>query len=142
MTLKTVGTRAVTATDTVTGSITGTQSGLVVTAAGASTLVLTGATGGTAGVVSSVTVTAKDAYNNTATGYTGTVHFTSTDGQASLPVNYTFVAATTVCAPSPTGSRSKVWARQCYGNGHRHGYDHGEPDRPDGHPRCCLGPRA
>jgi hypothetical protein len=37
-------------------------------------------------------VTAQDAYGNTATGYTGTVHFTSSDGAASLPVNYTFVA--------------------------------------------------
>ena len=39
-----------------------------------------------------VTVTAKDAYGNMATGYTGTVHFTSSDGQAVLPANYTFVA--------------------------------------------------
>jgi adhesin/invasin len=27
------------------------------------------------------------------TGYTGTIHFTSTDGTASLPANYTFTAA-------------------------------------------------
>ena len=38
------------------------------------------------------TVTAKDAFGNTAVGYTGTVHFTSNDGQAVLPANYTFVA--------------------------------------------------
>jgi len=37
-------------------------------------------------------VTAQDIYGNTATGYTGTVHFTSSDGAASLPANYTFVA--------------------------------------------------
>ena len=35
---------------------------------------------------------AVDASNNTFTGYTGTIHFTSTDGQAVLPANYTFVA--------------------------------------------------
>src|SRR5260370_39150071 len=46
----------------------------------------------TAGAVLTVTVTAKDAYGNVATGYTGTVHFTSTDLQAVLPANYTFVA--------------------------------------------------
>ena len=39
-----------------------------------------------------VTVTAMDAYGNTATGYTGTVHFTSTDGAAVLPADYTFTA--------------------------------------------------
>ena len=38
-----------------------------------------------------MTVTAVDAYGNVATGYTGTVHFTSSDGQAVLPANYTFI---------------------------------------------------
>ena len=41
----------------------------------------------------SVTVTARDAFGNIATGYTGTVHFTSSDGQAALPADYTFTAA-------------------------------------------------
>jgi hypothetical protein len=36
------------------------------------------------------TLTAYDASYNVATGYTGTVHFTSTDGAATLPVDYTF----------------------------------------------------
>ena len=40
-----------------------------------------------------VTVTAYDAYGNVATGYTGTVTFTSSDGQAALPASYTFTAA-------------------------------------------------
>jgi hypothetical protein len=47
----------------------------------------------TAGSAFSATVTARDAGNNTLTGYVGTVHFTSTDGAAVLPANYTFVAA-------------------------------------------------
>ena len=34
-----------------------------------------------------------DAYGNVATGYTGTVHFTSSDGLAALPANYTFTTA-------------------------------------------------
>ena len=46
----------------------------------------------TAGTSLSVTVTAEDAYDNAATGYTGTVHFTSSDGQAVLPGDYTFTA--------------------------------------------------
>jgi hypothetical protein len=39
------------------------------------------------------TVTACDPYGNVATGYRGTVHFTSTDGGASLPADYPFQAA-------------------------------------------------
>jgi len=43
----------------------------------------------TAGTAFSVTVTALDASNAVVTGYTGTVHFTSSDTQAMLPVNST-----------------------------------------------------
>src|SRR5712691_11801720 len=46
----------------------------------------------TAGSEFSVTVTALDASDNTVTGYTGTVSFTSTDGAATLPADYTFTA--------------------------------------------------
>ncbi len=46
----------------------------------------------TAGTAASVTVTARDTYGNIATGYRGTVHFTSSDGQAVLPANYVFVS--------------------------------------------------
>jgi hypothetical protein len=40
-----------------------------------------------------VTLTALDAFGNQATGYQGTVHFSSTDPQATLPDDYTFTAA-------------------------------------------------
>ena len=40
-----------------------------------------------------MTITLKDAFGNIATGYVGTVHFTSSDGQALLPADYTFTAA-------------------------------------------------
>jgi hypothetical protein len=87
-TLKTAGSQFLKATDTVTGSITGMQSNILVTPAAASTLVVAGFPSLiTAGVPGMVTVTAKDPYNNTATGYGGTVHFTSSDGQASLPID-------------------------------------------------------
>jgi hypothetical protein len=46
----------------------------------------------TAGTAFSVTVTAQDQFGNTITNYTGTVHFTSNDGAATLPANYTFIA--------------------------------------------------
>ena len=93
VTLKTAGTRTITATDTVTSSITGVQAGIVVNPAAASTFVVAGlTTPRTAGVAGSVTVTARDPFGNTATGYRGTVHFTSTDTQAALPANYVFTS--------------------------------------------------
>src|SRR5436305_9195572 len=49
------------------------------------------ATAGT--TISNVVVTALDAGNATVAGYAGTIHFTSTDGSASLPADYTFVAS-------------------------------------------------
>ena len=89
VTLKTAGTQSITATDTVTPGITGVDSGLVVTAAAATHFGVTGGVDVTAGTVENITVTALDPYGNTATGYTGTVHVTSSDGQAVLPSNAT-----------------------------------------------------
>jgi len=47
----------------------------------------------TAGVARNFTVTLRDQYGNVATGYTGSVRFTSSDGKAVLPADYTFTAA-------------------------------------------------
>jgi ELWxxDGT repeat protein len=44
----------------------------------------------TAGNAFPVTVTVLDRYGHTGSIYTGTVHFTSSDGAATLPANYTF----------------------------------------------------
>src|SRR4029077_3524862 len=90
-TLKTAGSRSVTATDTAAGSTTGSAT-VSVSAAAASTYQVSAPSSATAGSSVNVTVSAKDAFGNTATGYTGTVHFTSSDGQAVLPANYTFTA--------------------------------------------------
>src|SRR5207253_3239776 len=93
-TLKTAGSRSLTATDTVTSTITGSQSGIAINPAPASSLIVSDfASPSTAGTAGTVTVTAKDAYGNIATGYTGTVHFTSSDGQGVLPADDAFVAA-------------------------------------------------
>src|SRR5262249_14666319 len=93
-TLKTVGTRSITATDTVTSSIKGSQSGITVQPAAASALRVNGfPSPPTAGPAHRVTVTALDAYGNVATSYTGTIHFTSSDSQAVLPANYTFTTS-------------------------------------------------
>src|SRR5262249_5303798 len=87
-TLKTADSQSLTATDTVAGSITGTQSGIAVNPAAASTLIVGGyQSPTTAGVAQSFAVTAKDPFGNTATGYTGTVTFSSTDAQAVKPAN-------------------------------------------------------
>src|SRR5262249_57778295 len=61
-------------------------------AAAAQTLSFTAPTSATAGAPFTITLKALDGSGNVATGYRGTVHFTSTDGQASLPPNYTFTA--------------------------------------------------
>ena len=92
-TLKTAGTQSLTATDTVTGRIFGSQEGIVVNPAGASQLIIGGVPGVTHGVAFSLTLTLVDAYGNIATGYTGTLSFRSSDSTASLPANYTFTAA-------------------------------------------------
>ncbi|HXF10233.1 MAG TPA: hypothetical protein VN625_05565, partial [Desulfuromonadaceae bacterium] len=46
----------------------------------------------TAGQNGTLTVTAKDQFGNTATNYTGTVHISTTDSQATPPADYTFSA--------------------------------------------------
>ena len=90
----TVGNQWITATDTRTSSLKGTESNLVVQPAAARTITVTGfPSPDTAGTGHIVTVTAYDAYGNRATGYTGTVQFTSSDRRASLPASYTFTAA-------------------------------------------------
>jgi FKBP-type peptidyl-prolyl cis-trans isomerase 2 len=90
--LKTAGSQGVTATDTATGTITGSATGIAVSAAATSQLSVTAVSGTTAGSSFSVGVTALDAYGNLTSAYAGTVHFTSSDGQAVLPANYAFVA--------------------------------------------------
>jgi hypothetical protein len=75
-------------------SMTGTERGIWVNPAAASTLSVSGFPSPlTAGSAGSFTVTAVDVYGNTASGYKGTVAFASSDAQASLPAAYTFTAA-------------------------------------------------
>ncbi len=93
ITLETAGTQSLTATDTATAGITGTQSGITVHPAAASALIVTSSSSVTLGVAFSITVTAVDAYGNVATGYAGTVEFTSSDKKAGLPANYTFTTS-------------------------------------------------
>ena len=93
VTLRTSGSRTITAADTVDADLTGTET-WTVTAGAADSLDLTPNGGSaTAGTPFDVTVTTYDAYGNIATGYTGTVRFTSTDNNAILPSEYAFVSS-------------------------------------------------
>ncbi len=93
-TLDTAGTQSITATDANNSTITGSEAGIVVQAAAASSLTVTGPSGpATAGTAFDFTVTAYDPYGNVATGYTETVDFSSTDSKAAFAsTSYTFVA--------------------------------------------------
>ncbi|MCH3002886.1 hypothetical protein K3W91_15400, partial [Listeria monocytogenes] len=75
--------------DTAHGAITGTSNTETVKGGAATHLVVSIAANGAAGTPGTVTVTALDAFGNIASGYSGTVHFTSTDGHAVLPANMT-----------------------------------------------------
>ena len=92
-TLKTVGSETITATDTVTASITGSSNSISVRAP-ATHFSLTVPQDAAAGTPFDFTVTVLDASNNTVTTYSGTVHFTSTDSQAVLPANSTLTNGT------------------------------------------------
>src|SRR5262249_3188936 len=84
--------QTLTATDTLTSTATGTQPGIVITAATATHFSISAPASAHGGTAFSITVTALDAFGNVATGYRGTVHFTSSDHHAILPSNYTFVS--------------------------------------------------
>ncbi len=89
LTLDTGGNQTLTVTDVNNPSLSGSVSGAVKAAAASSVVVAFPATT-TSGAAQPLTVTALDTYGNVATGYTGTVTFSSSDAQASLPAAYTF----------------------------------------------------
>src|SRR5207237_400794 len=93
-TLKTAGDQTLTATDTVTASITGTSNPIAVSAVAATHFSISAPPSSIAGTAFSFTVTALDQFNNTGTGYGGTLHFTRTDGQAVLPLTSTLTNGT------------------------------------------------
>jgi len=90
----TVGSSTVSTTHMIGGPVTttaGTQANEApASAAAASHFKVSAPTSTLAGNAFSVTVTALDPYGNIAAGYTGTVQFSSTDGLAGLPDDYTF----------------------------------------------------
>ena len=93
-TLKTAGSQSLTIFDNLAGAF-GSQSGIAVKAAAATSLTVSGPTSAVAGVAIPVTVMVRDAYGNLATGYTGKVKFSTNDTLAAtgLPTDYTFTPA-------------------------------------------------
>ncbi|MDW3553582.1 hypothetical protein NQ331_25700, partial [Escherichia coli] len=79
-TFESTGNQTITATDTVNAGVTGTSNAETITAGAATHFADTLPARGAAGTPGSVTVTALDAFGNVATSYSGTVHFTSSDG--------------------------------------------------------------
>src|SRR5207253_780929 len=90
-TLRTSGNQTITATDTVTSSITGTSNAIAVGAAAASHFAVSAPASATAGSAFNFTVTALDALNNTSPSHAVTLHFTSSEGAATLPANSTLI---------------------------------------------------
>ena len=100
--LKTAGTDALTATDAA-SSTHGTDGGITVKPAAASTMSVAGfPSPTTAGLAGNFTVTLKDPYGNIATGYTGSVHFTSSDGKAPARPTTPSPPSTRACTLSAT----------------------------------------
>ena len=93
LTLKTAGSKSLTATDVSYSSIKGSQTVTVSPGAVRTLKVSAAMNPWPAGSTHSFTVTALDAYGNIATGYTGTIGFTTSDTKASVPADYTFTAA-------------------------------------------------
>jgi hypothetical protein len=86
------GNPSITITDTATSV--NSSANIVVTPAATSSFSLSAPATTTAGNSFSVTATATDACNNTTPAYNGMVKFSSNDGAATLPGNYTFSAGT------------------------------------------------
>src|SRR5262249_43812699 len=87
------GIQSLTVTDVNNSSLQGSETNIIVNAAAAASLQVTGPGVTSPGTASYVSVVAVDPYGNTASGYTGTVHFTSSDAAATLPPDYTFTAS-------------------------------------------------
>jgi len=89
VTLKTAGSQTVSVDDTVGGAVTATAK-VQVSPANVDHLSLNAQGASVAGTAFGMTVSARDAYGNLVSDYSGTVHFISSDTQATLPANYSF----------------------------------------------------
>jgi len=111
ITLRTAGSQTITATDTVTASITGNAPSIEVSAGEANHLSVAATTAAQSGTAFHFTVFARDAASNVAKGYSGTVHFSSSDAHAILPANSTLTDGTgTFSVTLQTAGRQTITA--------------------------------
>lgn len=89
---KTIGAQTITASDTVTASLKGASNAINVVSNAPTHFGVAAPASTTTRATFQITVTALDAANNVPPGYSGTVHFSSTDGNAILPANSTLTA--------------------------------------------------
>ncbi|HSX42365.1 MAG TPA: carboxypeptidase regulatory-like domain-containing protein [Candidatus Saccharimonadales bacterium] len=89
MTLKRAGTITLTGADTQTTTISGSEK-ITVSAATASQFVIVTAGSAVAGLALTPAVTVEDRFGNVVVDYNHTIHFTSSDAQAVVPVDYEF----------------------------------------------------
>lgn len=92
VTLRTAGTTPITVTDTGNSNVTG-STNVNVSPAAPNSFRLFGPANTTPGAAITVGVVVLDAYGNNVGNYAGTVHFTSSDGAATLPADYTFTGS-------------------------------------------------
>jgi hypothetical protein len=91
-TLKKAGAQTITATDTSSSTIKGTSNNVTVSASVAAGLEIEMLSHAQVGAATDMNITPVDAYGNLiSSGYTGTLHFTSSDGAADLPTDAPFV---------------------------------------------------
>jgi len=129
VTLKTAGSATVSVADTIATSTAGNSTPIQVNPAAAATFTVVAPSTATSGSPVGVTVTALDLYGNIATGYLGTAHFTSSDGAAVLPADYTFVAGdngvhTVSVSLKTVGKRTRGRHRHRHRGHHRYGRRH------------------
>src|SRR5439155_11083049 len=109
---------------TVTSSITGTSHAVSVTAPAVNHFLVSAPATAIVGTAFTFTVSAVDAFNNAVTSYGGTVHFTSSDGAASLPANSTLTngagsfSATLNTRPSQTITATDTVTSSITGTSH------------------------
>jgi autotransporter-associated beta strand protein len=90
--LKTAGAQSISIADAANSNLKASATATVTTSA--QVLVLTGVSQtAAAGAAQNVTITLTDNFGNVITNYLGTIHFTSSDGKAILPPDYTFTTA-------------------------------------------------
>jgi hypothetical protein len=93
VTMKTKGTQVINVQDLINTSINGSSNAIDVRSGIVSRFAVDAPTAANPGTSFNYAVTAMDAYGNIVDWYSGTAHFTSTDGAAALPANYAFQAS-------------------------------------------------